>query len=105
VEHLRNAGYRLAGLHAIHTDARGLLAFADLLFLPGEIHARLTGAAVRAPFSCRDPEMLNAQVEVLQRACDERLALIQQLTRAAEERLLLVNRLDAELQRLREGCG
>ena len=83
---LTAAGYRLAGVHAVHTDARGLLAFADFLFLGQEVHGRLAGAS--GPFTCRDPDTLLDQVDVLQVACDERLALI--------------HRLDGELRRIRE---
>jgi FkbM family methyltransferase len=95
-----SVGYRLAGLHAIHTDPRGLLAFADLLFLAEDAHTRLAAATAAGPFACHDPELLQDQVQALQEACDDRLALIHQLTRAAEERLVLVQRLDAELRRL-----
>jgi FkbM family methyltransferase len=99
---LTAAGYRLAGVHAIHADGRGLLAFADFLFLWREAHTRLAAAAAWGPFTCRDPDVLLAQVAALQEACDERLALIHELTRAAEERLALVHRLDGELRRIRE---
>lgn len=99
---LTEAGYRLAGVHAIHTDAPGLLAFADFLFLWREPHARLAAAATRGPFTCRDPDVLLDQVDALQKACDERLALIHELTRAADERLALVHRLDGELRRIQE---
>jgi FkbM family methyltransferase len=98
---LTEAGYRLAGVHAIHTDPRGLLAFADFLFLWRDAHARLAAAA-RGPFTCRDPDVLLEQIDALQTACDERLALIHELTRAADERLALVQRLDGELRRRQE---
>ena len=96
------AGYRVAGVHAVHTDARGLLAFADFLFLGRDAHARLAAEASRGPFTCRDPDVLLDQVDALQKACDERLALIHELTRAADERLALVHRLDGELRRIQE---
>jgi len=99
---LTEAGYRLSGVHAVHTDARGLLAFADFLFLGRETHARLAAAAARGPFTCRDPDLLLDQVGALQSACDDRLALIHELTRAAEERLAIVHRLDGELRRIQE---
>ncbi|HEU0108977.1 MAG TPA: FkbM family methyltransferase [Vicinamibacteria bacterium] len=99
---LTEAGYRLAGVHAVHTDAGGLLAFADFLFLWREPHARLAAAATCGPFTCRDPDVLLDQVDALQKACNERLALIHELTRAAEERLALVHRLDGELRRIQE---
>ena len=98
------AGYKTAGLHAVHADARGLLAFADFAFVPDETHDRLTHGGVRGPYTCQDPDALQAQVAVLQRTCDERLALIQELTRAAEERLALVHRLDEEVRRLQAGA-
>jgi FkbM family methyltransferase len=99
---LTAAGYRPAGVHAVHTDARGLLAFADFLFLWRGSHTRLAAAATGGPFTCRDPDMLLDQVDALQKACDERLALIHELTRAADERLALVHRLDGELRRIQE---
>jgi len=99
---LSPAGYRLAGVHAIHADPRGLLAFADLLFLSQESHARLAAGTARGPFTCRDPDLLLDQAAALRKACDDRLALIHELTRAAEERLVLIQRLDAELRRLQE---
>jgi hypothetical protein len=99
---LTEAGYRLSGVHAVHTDARGLLAFADFLFLAQETHARQAAAAAGGPFTCRDPDLLLDQVDALQSACDERLALIHELTRVAEERLALVHRLDGELRRIQE---
>lgn len=48
---------------------------------------------------------LEAQVEQLQRTCDERLAVIGTLDQAARERLELIERLHAECARLREGRG
>jgi len=99
---LTAAGYRAAGVHAIHTDTRGLLAFADFLFLGRDSHTRLAAAAACGPFTCRDPDVLLEQVEALQKACDERLALIHDLTKAAEERLALVHRLDGQLRRIQE---
>lgn len=97
---LTTAGYRLAGVHGVHTDARGLLAFADLLFLWQRPHARLAVSATPGPFTCRDPDLSLDQVAALQKACDERLDLIHELTRVADERLALIQRLDAELRRI-----
>jgi len=89
---LRPAGYRLAGLFHMQASPEGLLIAADLLFLSAAQYAlgRGGGAVVAA----EDPEVLLEQARVLQKACDERQAVIEQLAQTAQERLVLIRELD-----------
>jgi hypothetical protein len=95
---MRAGGHVLAAVLAPQVREDGLLAAADLLFLPPALHAacRAAGGVV----SYDDPLALLEQARTLQHACDQRLKVIQDLTRAADERLRLIHTQQAELGRL-----
>jgi hypothetical protein len=97
IKHMADAGYRLgAWLHA-HSAPGGADAFADVLFLPPRLHARVAGAG--ADYVCLDADHLRRQNEVLQKAADERLELIHRLNATAEERLAVIQSLESQLRR------
>src|SRR5262249_55689770 len=76
----------------------GLMAAADLLFLPPALHARCRAAA--SGFGWEDQEALLEQMRALQQAADERLTLIRQLEEVAKERLALIDNLTADFATL-----
>jgi FkbM family methyltransferase len=114
---MKSIHYELAGFYEAHATPEGLLAFADLLFIPAEVHKRLVAGHQLGTFNTLDADHLNRQIKVLEGICaerlslierlqsaaDERLALIQELTRVAEERLRVIESLDAELQKVKGG--
>jgi FkbM family methyltransferase len=85
--HMNEAGYRLSALLHAHAHRSGADAFADALFLPPELHARLV--TDEPDYVCLDADDLRRQNAMLQKACDERLELINRLNEVAEERLRL----------------
>ena len=100
-EFMNDNHYLLAAVLEPHSTSEGLWAFADLLFVPAEKHASLTGTAEKQrDYVCTDSNYLLAQNRLLQSACDERLDLIHRLTETAAERLKVIEILDAEVKRL-----
>ncbi len=98
---MKTHGYHLAGIFNLHCTHEGLIAFADLLFLPTSIYSKLgTDWGQDDLFLCVDPTYLVEQNMILQTACEERLELINQLTKTAEERLRVIQILDAEVKKL-----
>jgi FkbM family methyltransferase len=85
--------YKLAGIYNAHATPEGLLAFADLLFLPDTIYSKFQSLHEDRQFICADPAYLLEQNKSLKVICDERLELINDLTQTAEERLQLINQL------------
>jgi FkbM family methyltransferase len=96
LQHMKDWRYELAGIHNAHASATGVLAFADCLFLPAALHARVRGGSER--FTCLDADELLQQNRLLQKACEERLELIHQLHQTAEERLQVIHKLDAQVK-------
>ena len=92
--------YSLANILNIHYSERGILAFADLLFLPNHKFKQIK-TTPNQRFSCHDVEYLLTQNQLLQQTCDERLAIINTLDQAAKERLTLIESLDTEVKRLK----
>ena len=88
LQHMRETGYRPAALLHAHARRGGADAFADALFLPPRLHARLT--ANEPDYVCLDADDLRQQNAMLQKACDERLELINRLNEVAAERLRLI---------------
>jgi FkbM family methyltransferase len=91
--HMKESGYRLAALLHAHARRGGADAFADALFVPADLYARLEAGA--PDFVCLDADDLRRQNAVLQKACDERLELINRLNHEAAERLRQVQALQA----------
>ncbi len=85
LQFMRERRYKLAGIFHPHTTEDGLLAFADLLFLPAEAHRGLCGR-MNNRYICLDADLLKHQNAQLQTACDERLHAIKQLDAALRKR-------------------
>ncbi len=95
--YMKDAGYRVAALLQTHATAGGADAFADALFLPPRLHALAAGTG--PDYVCLDADHHRRQIEVLQKACDERLELINRLSETAAERLRQVQSLQARRRR------
>jgi FkbM family methyltransferase len=95
---MRATDYRLTSMLNAEISQEGLMAAADLLFLPPALHARCRAAATG--FGWEDYEALFEQTRVLQQAADERLNVIRQLEKVAEERLSLIGSLTADFAKL-----
>ena len=81
LQFMSERGYELSGIFQPHTTEDGLLAFADLLFLPAAAHRRLR-ERMNNRYVCLDVSLLKQQVVQLQAICDERLRVIEQLDTA-----------------------
>jgi len=117
LDFMRQQEYRLAGILETHCTREGLLAFADLFFMPEKIYLRFCSSQTYGEFICVDASYLSEQNRVLGRACherldlierlqkvaDERLRLINELSKIAEERLSVIHTLDAEVKNLKGG--
>ena len=99
IQCMQDYGYSLASICNIHYGERGLLAFADFFFLPNHKLQKIK-IDPNENFNCYDVEYLIEHNQVLQKTCDERLALINTLDQAAKERLNLIQTLDIEVKRL-----
>lgn len=76
---LHQHGYRLGGWFNTHSTPQGMLAYTDCLFLPVEVHQRLMPASRLDRYVCDDPHTVQQQNAILQKACQERLELIERL--------------------------
>jgi FkbM family methyltransferase len=90
--HMKEMGYRLTALLHTHRARAGADAFADALFLPPHLHARVAGDGqefehVSVEHLQRQNEVLQTQNEILEKVCEERLQLIHRLNEIADDRL------------------
>ena len=101
---MKQHDYELAGIFESHCTQEGLIAFADLLFVPQRF-CTMFGLSLghQHKYLCTDASHLISQNEFLQTTCDERLELIQKLTAVAEERQAIIEVLDAEVKKLSGG--
>lgn len=100
-EFMKQHRYELGGVFETHATQEGLVAFADLLFLPSQIHAAVSPKfGHKHPYVCTDIAHLVSQNKLLKETCEERLELIHRLKATADERLKVIEVLDSEVQRL-----
>ena len=99
IKYMQEYEYSLANILNIHYSEKGVLAFADLFFLPNDKFKQIK-TSPNEKFSCYDVAHLLTQNQFLQQTCEERLALINTLDQAAKERLTLIESLDAEVKKL-----
>lgn len=98
---MKEHDYRLGGIFESHATQEGLIAFADLLFLPSGLYTAIAPQPGHEyEYHCTDASYLVSQNKLLQTACEERLELIHRLHATAEERLKAIEVLDAEVKRL-----
>jgi FkbM family methyltransferase len=95
-QHMKEMGYQLTALLQTHAARGGADAFADALFLPPRLHARVAESG--QDYVCLDADHLRSQNEMLQKACDERLQLIHQLNEVAAQRLQVIHSLQQQQQ-------
>jgi FkbM family methyltransferase len=93
LDFMRSHEYHLAGIYESHQTSTGLVAYADLLFLPESVYSTFLSVHDLGPFICADPYYLLEKNENLNQVCQERLDLINRLQAAADERLKLINEL------------
>ncbi|MGD0038760.1 MAG: FkbM family methyltransferase [Bacteroidota bacterium] len=93
LDFMRQLEYHLAGIFEMHCRQDGLLAFADLLFLPEQIYLQFCSSQTFGHFVSVDAKYLKEQNRTLEQVCEERLNLIEQLQMTADERLKLINEL------------
>ncbi len=88
--YMRQMDYQLSGQFLQHATPDGLLAYADWLFLPAEVHARLVPPRRLERYVCGDSDALQEMNRLLETACEERLELVRQLqaVNTAREQLL-----------------
>lgn len=99
---MKELDYELGGIYDQHYSENGILAFADLLFVPGEKHSELCdGISQYSAFVSADAAALKEENKRLYEICEERLNLINELTAEAQKRLDLINTLNSEINRFR----
>ncbi len=88
--------YRLSGIYNAHQTSDGLVAFADFLFLPAEMHSKICESGISEQFTCSDSGHLIEQNRFLESTCQEQSRLIDELKEASEERAKAVLEKEAE---------
>lgn len=99
----KDIDYKFGGIFNIHYNKNGLIAFADLLFVPESIYNKIIETSSKFDhFHNYDVFNLLEQNQILLNTCNERLELIHSLVKTAEERLKVIETLDEEIKRLKE---
>jgi FkbM family methyltransferase len=83
---MEKKGYCLGGIYGLHQTDKGLIAFADFLFLPSAIHSRIHTKDSDGEFICTDSDHLIEHNKYLEGTCQEQVHVICELEQAVEER-------------------
>ncbi len=101
-KYLKDINYNISGMYNLHYTFEGILAYADVLFLPENRYKNfIERIDTSSNFVCLDPYVLSREIDKLNTTCDERLKLINYLSDEAQNRLDIINQLNSEIERLR----